>query len=341
MDASAPLRLAPAVRAAAPSARWRYVDEPRTHEVVLDWAEGDPPCLVVREQAPGEADPAARLVERTPLREPWAARLRHWELECQLALMGRYWRNRVGETGWSLVAPPAGAPVLDLRASEPLARADGSVVHHLHHRAGERDRILAALRLPAEPKERYQVVTAEVDVAAAEASGVVVLHARLPPGPSRSRLARGVMDFAARGFRPLVSGADYEGAHGPSGARETATLWDEVVLRIRSGRAGVEGRESGAEAATLAEFLHVLHDPRLVALHRRFLTQPDEDALVASNGPAIRRAVGQLRASVSHAQQHLVTILEASLLARERIRHKRFRCSDPEVAALRRLAFYL
>lgn len=317
------------------------MDEPRTHEVRLELLQGEPSYILVRENAPGETDPDARLEDRVPLREPWAARLRHWELECQLSMLGRYWRNQVGRPGWSLVGRPAGAPVLDLRGSEPLRRGDGSVVHHLHQGPGERDRILAALRLPSDVAASYQIVSAEIDLGMAEAREIVVLHARLPEGPSRSRLVRGVMDLAARGYRALVTGEDYATAHGAAGARQAAAAWEDALGRIRAGELGEAAPVEREQAATLSEFLHVLNDPRLHALHRRFLTPAEEEALVASNGPAIRRAVAQRRARATHQEQHLLTILEASLLARERIRHKRFRCTDPEVAALRRLAFYL
>lgn len=339
MNASA--RLAP--RASAPPAPsgWRYVDEARTHGLSLEWRAGDPSVLVLREWAPGEPDASARLEELLPLREPWAARLRHWELEAQLSLMGRYWRQQAGHAGWSLVGRPAGAPTVDLRPSESMAREDASLVHHFHQRGGERDRILAALRIPSDPRQAYQVVSAELDFAAVEARGVCVLHPRLPPGLARSRLARGAMDLSARGYRALVTREDYVSAFGAGGPRQAAALWEDVLGRLRAGHLGAAGDDEGDDATSLAEILHVLNDPRLLALHRRFLAPEEEAVLVTSNGPAIRRAVAQRRAQASHQDQHLLTVLEASLLARERIRHKRFRCTDPEVAALRRLAFYL
>jgi hypothetical protein len=85
----------------------------------------------------------------------------------------------------------------------------------------------------------------------------------------------------------------------------------------------------------------MLDDPRLLALHSRYLTGDTERTILAGGPPAIKRHIAARRVETPHHDQHLLTLLEASLLARERMGSGRLTRWDPEVRALTRLAYYL
>ena len=316
------------------AAWWRYVERGRSHEVRVDWCERASRLRVV-EFAP--AAPDARIVQESQAR-PWEARVALWVLEARLAHLGEYWRQRSDAKGWSPVLRPAGAPSADARENEVVRPAGAAFVHHYHdERAGVGD-LLAALR--AEQASRFLVVRAALDVTNLDAGRVHVLHRDLPAPLARSAIASEQLALTQVGLGKLVTRDDYRRAFGDGGDRRAARLVDEVVRRVRTGHMG--GAALIPEAADeYGEFLAALQDPRLLALHRRFLRGDEEDEILSRGAVEIRKAVRAKRGEVDHREQHLLTILEASLLAREKMRSGSLERSGPEVRALARLAYYL
>lgn len=304
---------------------WQYLDEARTHAVAAALLDDR---VVVREWAGGSSSEQV-----FPARAPWEAQLALWTLESRLALLGAYWR-RTGETGgWVKIGPPRGAPVPDLRPAEIVS---GIVLHHYHDPAGRLDELVAAL-----PRDgRFEVVRAELELPELEVGRIRLLHEDLAEPLMRSVLVHEQVVRVHDARPKLVTRGDYVRALGRGGPQRVA----EAV-------AGVAGRMAGEhwerppprepEPDVFDAFLVVVNDPRLLALHARFL-QPDQEAdLLRGGAPAIHRHLATRRLGVPHHEQHLLTILEASLLARERMRSGELTRWDPEVRALTRLAYYL
>ena len=312
---------------------WHYVDEARTHHVVVEWREGDR-TLLVREGSPGSAE----MAERHSVAQPWETRLALWLLEARLAHLGRYWRQRSHARGWSLVTLPRGAPALDPRACEALAGTGAVALHHYHDERGRTDRLLAALAEPT--PDRYLVLRADLDAASLDVRRLDVLQRAVPAPLMRSLLARERMPLVEQGVRQLVTREDYERAFGAGGEARARRLVREVLEHARDGRRE-RPRARASEEEEFQELLVRLSDPRLLALHHRFLAADEEDHLLAAGPLAIRKAIAAKRDEAEHTQQHLLTILEASLLAREKQRCGTLVPGEPEVRALTRLAYYL
>lgn len=313
-------------------AAWRYLERGRGHEVRVEYAARDAAMRVVEHAAGG------RVEQRLHVAQPWEARVALWLLEGRLALMGEYWRERPGAPGWARVRRPVGAPRPDPRANEVVHPATAPQFHHYHDARGGGDRLLAALR--EADGARCTVVRALLDVANLHVGRIEVLHVTLPDVLARSVVLREEMSLAQSGLGKLATRDDYARAFGPGSEGRASRLVEEVVARVRDGdldRAPAPPEESDV----YAEFLVRLHDARLLALHRRFLQAGEEDELLAAGPVAIRKAVQHKRGEVDHREQHLLTILEASLLAREKMAGGRLTRGDPEVRALTRLAYYL
>lgn len=317
----------------APAATWaRYVDAARSHEVVATW---DPTrgVHVVREQALREPGPP--LVDATPAARAWEAQVARYALESRLALLGTYWRQRAGEPGWTRVGAPAGAMRPDLRAAEVFPAERGVLMHH-HDATGRLDLLVAALR----EGDRFNVVRADVDVPALEVGRIAFLAEGVSAPLMRSLLAREELALAPARMPKLVTREDYATAFGEDAAERALRLLDELVHRAANRQLERPARVvEGGEP--MAEFLAALRDPRLLALHARHLEPGEDAALVEGGHVAIHRHVQRLRSKTGHAEQHLLTILEASLVARAAMRSRRLVASDPEVRALTRLAYYL
>lgn len=91
----------------------------------------------------------------------------------------------------------------------------------------------------------------------------------------------------------------------------------DVEDEIGPNNAPVEGKKPAAMMEELpADIVKAMNDPRLVALHARYL-QPGEDARLIEEGDlAILRAMRARRETVEPTERHLVSLLEASLLLR-------------------------
>ncbi|HVM46167.1 MAG TPA: hypothetical protein VM582_09550 [Candidatus Thermoplasmatota archaeon] len=313
---------------------WRYVDRARAHEVHVVW---DPTGRRVRivELAPGA--PAARFEDEQRVEQAWELEVALWLLEARLSQIGEYWRAQSGREGWWKVQQPAGLPPPETRRNEVLKVDGAQLLHHFHDPRAKRDRVLVGLRVDA---AGFRLLRAHVDIPALEVERVDVLHERLPLPLARSLLLREQSSMRQAELRELFTREDYTAAFGAGGDKRAARVVDEAVARAL-GRASAAPAPAQAQQQVVEQFLGLLDDPRLGALHRRFLRLDEEEDLLATGPIDIRRAMRQKRAGVAHDEQHLLTILEASLLARHRVRSGAVQHTDPEVVALTRLAYYL
>lgn len=331
MLVGAPQPLGPKPPAPA-KATWRYVERGRAHDVRVEYAMPSATMRIVELAREG------RIEQHLQVHRPWEARVALWLLEARLAQLGEYWRTRTGLPGWTRVLRPVGAPIPDARENEAIRPSSAPLFHHYHDERGGGDRLLAALRDEGAP--RYTIVRALLDVENLNLGRIDVLHKAMPDVLSRSAILREQIALTQTGLGKLASLDDYERAFGFGGEKRAARLVEEVVSRVRDG--DLDRPMAYAEDSDVyAEFLLRIHDPRLLALHRRFLGAGEEDALLEAGPVIIRKAIQHKRLEVDHREQHLLTILEASLLAREKMRGRKLTRHDPEVRALTRLAYYL
>ncbi|HEX2022042.1 MAG TPA: hypothetical protein VHH36_04970, partial [Candidatus Thermoplasmatota archaeon] len=294
--------------------------------------------FVVVESPCGAADAADALVTRARVAEPWEARFHQAELEGRLGHIGRYWRRDASKPGWLLLGRHPGAPRVDLRGLR-AHREEGDVAVHLFRHAGEPDRALLAVPR-ADAAARWTLAALDFTFPGAEEGALAVLHQRLSGGPLRSLLAREQMDLARRGFDKLVTPPDFALVYGADWEAAVGSVLDVALGRLRDGRLGRPEPRRAEDESSFTDYQRLLLDPRLSAVHARFLRPGEEAALVAQGETSIRRFVAQRRRATGHEAQHLLSMLEASLLARRGL--ARGGGVDPEVARqLRRLAYYL
>ncbi|HUR68150.1 MAG TPA: hypothetical protein VM370_02810 [Candidatus Thermoplasmatota archaeon] len=314
---------------------WRYLECAHAHEVLAEWraAEG---VLLLRETAPGAPD--ARLESALRIAAPWEARVALWQLEARLAALGAYWRQRSSDgAGWRALLRPAGAPEPDMRRNMVIDATLAPLVHHFHDELGRGDHLLAALRSPG---ERFVVIRAQIDVPGLDVGRIDVLHPRLPERMAKSVVMREQLALMEQGLAKVTTRSDYLRAFGDGGDHRAQRVMDAVRARVREGDLARPERSHEAKEE-YAEFLILINDPRLRALHKRFLTAKEESELLTQGAAAIAKAIAYKRAFVDHTAQHLLTLLEASLLARERLRTGKLAREDPEVRNLTHLAYYL
>ncbi|HET6403760.1 MAG TPA: hypothetical protein VFH78_03880 [Candidatus Thermoplasmatota archaeon] len=103
--------------------------------------------------------------------------------------------------------------------------------------------------------------------------------------------------------------------------------------------------ESAEEAAKIEEttmdFRTALTHPRILALHREFLAPGEDDALLREGEMAIRSAIAAKRTKVPLGRQHLLSIVEASLLVRHSLGVPGRRLDPQASDLLRRALVYL
>lgn len=326
-------------------ARWLYVDEPLSHEVHAGVRPGAPPQFVSREAAYGNTDAAEILETITPVPETWEAQLAHLELEARLSLIGRYWRHDALKPGWTrLRAPPAGAD-LDLREVEiPMFPGDATFYHFHPPNASANDVVI--LRLPMFHAQglRFLLARMEARIEAPEKGTLTLLHARLPVTPMRSLLVREHRHWQSKGLAKLARQDDFRIALGNDWMRELLLFYKETLDRIARGEWGApqaEAKRAQPVDPVYTDYVKWLRDPRVAAIHARFLTPEEEAGLLAGGEAFIRQAIARKRANALAKDQVLLSVLEASLLARDALRTGNHKV-DPEVAALvRRFAYYL
>jgi hypothetical protein len=313
---------------------WTYLDEERTHEVQLALSGT---TLTVIESGFREADPAAQLrVEHTGLDE-WDARSHKAELEARLGMLGQYWRNE--GAGWRPL--PRRPAIVDLRALD-LPLGDGgrhAGVHHFHHPA-KSGRML--LSLPPSGALATRALLAEFELDALAPTTARLLHPALTTGPLRSLLAAEHLRAHEAGYGKLRSEHEFALVFGPDWRSRLLACIAEGASHLKVGQ--VWRKHADRVASTKDDLLSraeaLLMDPRLRALHERYLAADEQERLMREGDLAIVHAVQVKRRSAPHDEQHLLSVLEASLLLRERLRTRAK--LDPElVDRAQRLAFYL
>lgn len=326
-------------------ARWLYVDEGRRHEVYAGMRPGPPAAFVVKEMGYRNEDPGETYEHARPMREEWEAQLNHWELEARLAIAGTYWRYDLQSPGWMRLRPNPGVMQPDLRPAQVPVFHQRAAFHHFHQPALKRDLVVACIPQDLPQGRRWVLARCDLGFPDAADGQLELLHPRLPEGPVRSLLVREHLDARNRSYRKLVMPIDFRLVHGERWQQELDACYRAILTRLAEGRLG-----SGAAAAprerpadsSYTDYARWLADPKVAALHARYLEPGEEEALLRGGGPAIRRAVRRKRERVPADEQHLLTVLEASLLARDGLRAGQRARVDPEVAALvRRFAFYL
>lgn len=317
-----------------------YVDEARSHQLSARTVSGsDGWEFVVVEGAPG-AKGDDLLVTRLPIRDGWEARFHQADLEGRLAQMGRYWRHEPSR-GWAMLRRHPGVPRVDLRAmtfDEPEGRV---AFHQFHHGGRDPDQLLVSVPRHVENGLRFLLADLSWDFPKARAGHLRILHERLTPGPLASLLTREHMDLARRGYDKLVTPQAFGFLYGPDWRAQVREAFREVMSRIRERRVGDGERPDAPERDdALTDYHRLLLDPRLAAVHRRFLPRDEEARLLMGQEVDIHRWVAAKRRTTDHASQHLLSLLEASLLARLGLKHGTH--VDANVARqLRRLAYYL
>lgn len=318
-----------------------YVDSGHTHEVRAGVRPGPTPEFVVREST-FQSDRADEMVEEvTRIEAPWEAQLYHWQLECRLSTLGKYWRLDSMENAWRSLVAPQGRPDLDTR--EVIANPYGGrvILYHFHDAVEKREKLLVAIPNAGPQGKRYLLAIATFEMLAAADAHLELLHAHLPEAPTRSVVVREHMALRDPRWKKLVSGSDFDRTHGPGWPREAGAAYAEILRRISEGSFGSPYKpRADAYDPVYTDFVRALTDPRLLALQARFLTPEEQEKALAAGEHAIRRLITAKRASANPDEQHKLTMVEASLLARDQLRPGER--VDPEVSALvRRFSYYL
>lgn len=322
-------------------ARWLYVDARRLHEVHAGVRSGARPAFVVKESAFANDDPEEIAERVVPFAEPWEVDLLRLELENRLALTGAYWRHDVASPGWVRLQAPA-FESLDL---SPLAAGDygGRVGFHHFRRKGAPHVTIAMIPGPSARGPRWMIARAAYEYPLAEEGRLDVVHARLPGVPATSILAREQMELQRQGYEKVRSPSHLAPVEGARWEPDLRHAHESILRRLAEGRLGdgLVVREQPVDAV-YTDYLANLNDPRVIALHARFLSPEEERAALEGGEAAIRRLIVEKRKACALPRDNLLlTLLEASLLAREGLAAAQPRV-DPEVSALvRRFASYL
>lgn len=302
-----------------------YVDEARTHSVRVS-LEGR--TLTIVESAVGEVDPAAAVRSTHEIVDGWELTYHRAELEARLAQLGAYWKSDGG--AWHRV------PVARRIDVEPI-RLGQAGLHHYHH-PGKVGRTL--LTLPARVVGRS--VLAELETEGLEAVDGRLLHASIADGPLRSLIARVHAEATRSGYAKLRAANEFSFLYGDDWQTKLARLVTHSATRLAKGEALVPPAPKVVPQAPTAVIVppELLAHPRLGEIHACFLAPGEEDDLLLRGEHAIRRAVTLKRKTASAAEQHLLSILEASLLVREGARDHTL-VETEIIDRVHRLEFYL
>lgn len=320
-----------------------YVDEAHEHEVHAGLRPGPRPAFVVKESAFHNDVPDELIESVYPIESPWEAQLYHWQLECRLALVGKYWRHDATQPGWRALVPPQGIPQLDMREVAVSPYRGRVLFHHFHQRKMGEDKVLVAIPNATEQGKRYLLALASFKFPNGADADVHLIHAHLPPAPAQSIIVREHLVLKEKGFEKLVWGQDFTLAHGGAWSRETGQAYGDILKRISEGHFGaILDKRAVVIDPLYTDFINALTDPRLIELQARYLAPEEQEAALAGGEKAIRKLIAAKRERAPHEDQHKLTIIEASLLARDQLRPGQRARVDPEVAALvRRFSFYL
>jgi hypothetical protein len=307
------------------------VDQARTHEVRFAVDAG---VLTVVESAVGESDPAASLVTRQRVVDEWEATSHRAELEARLGMLGAYWRS--DGSGWRNV--PRRSAIVDLRPVDVELQPERHAAVHAFHHPAKADRMLLAL-----PAASSRAMLAELELRALAPTAARLLHSGLPAGPMRSLLAHEHLRAHDAGYGKLRTATELAFVYGPDWRTRFTAAIRVGLDRIRAEPAWREDAEAAKSAhdPTLEARAHaLLLDPRLAIVSARFLGPGEEEDLLRAGSSFIERAIAGKRRGARSAEQHLLSVLEASLLLRERLR--RHASLETElVERVHRLSYYL
>ncbi|MEA3201818.1 MAG: hypothetical protein QOE90_3246 [Thermoplasmata archaeon] len=316
---------------------------------------------VVQESQFGSTDRADAYVERHTLKAPWETTMHQADLETRLALLGAYQAQDTARgAGWFRLRPPLAAMSknLDLDAMRVPGGSETVEFHHYQRMDGARAVTLLGVAQDLAAGRRYLLGRLDYRYPDVDGGNLRVVHARLPQPVYRSLLAQQHLELHELEFRKTGEGirADSQSwaalracldailsrlLAGSAGDKSRPVrLPDELTLALRASAGaskaprqfGVEdeglGPSSAVKAKAMGKFdeldpdiLGALKNPKLLALHARWLA-PGEDAKLQQEGElAIRERIVKLRAGVAPDQQHIVSLLEASLLVRAALFH--------------------
>lgn len=315
----------------AGSADWSYADEERTHEVrVLIRGQAPERQMHVVESAFGDRDPDSMVRSTHRLDAEWDARYHTAELEARLGMLAQYWKNE--GSGWTQV--PRRRSIVDLTPLSLDVASRKANVHHFHHASGGERMVLALAS--ARPD---RAVLAELDLEQLVPKSARLVHARLPPGPLQSLLAVAHLQANQAGYLKVTSPSEFAFLYGPHWKGQIAGAITEGVRRL-SARERAAATQATAESSSPVVSMAVLSDPRLRKVHEQFMREDEEQALIDSGEAAIHRAIAWKRKDTPHGEQHLLSLLESSLLIREQLK-RGGRVDADLVAMLDRLAYHL
>lgn len=333
----------PSPLAPVPLGPWLYMDEGRTHEVHAHVVQEGPGFRFVAREAPhGARDASASFESVARFREPWEAKFHLADLESRLASLGPYWRHAPPRAGWTRVHRNPSVPRVDLRPVDlGAASLPDATFHSFHHAAASKDRLLVAI--PRSTRGAYALADLDFAFPRVQEGSLSLLHPCLAPAILRSLLGREHLRLRREGFDKLSSPADFALVYGPEWREKLTQAIHAAGDRVLSWSPEPDPEEAPslqeAETAPM-DYAAALSDPRLLALHRRFLRAGEEESLLSGGMPAIRRAIAAKRRAVAHSDQHRLSALEASLLARHALQAKT--SVDPEATRiLRRLDLLL
>jgi hypothetical protein len=306
--------------------RRTYVDEARTHEARFLYANE---LVTIVELGLPDRDPEAALQSQYHASDEWDARAFKVELEARLGMMGAYWAT--DGNGWR---PVSRRPqIVDLRSLDvPTTDGRRAGIHLFHHPASL-DRMLLAV-----PGERGRASIAEVDLRRLEPISARVLHEGLALGPLRSLLARENLRAHDAGYAKLLSAHDLSLVYGPDWQARLSRAASANVRALPTEPPRIATQEDGEALVAAAQ--KVLGDPRLVRIHMQFLEPREEDEILAEGEYGINKAIQAKRRNAPFHDQHLLSVLEASLLLRQRLL-ARAKLDPALVHRVERLAYYL
>jgi hypothetical protein len=334
---------------------WRYVDEGRTHDVQA-WVEKEDLHLryVVHEAQLGNEDPHDAHTDKHPIGSPWEATVHQADLEARLALLGKYVAHDSARPGWAPLRPTLAGKSLDLEPLRIPERPPAIEFHHYQRLDALRAVTLLGVAQDMPAGKRHLLARLDYRFPEVEGGNLRVIHPRLPAPLYRSLLAQQHLELHALNFRKTGEGirADPQGwaalratldailsrllegaSKDPYKRRPEMDATQRALLAAAGASKGprtyeVEDENAGPSSvvkgpkpkAMIDELdpgiMDALQNPKLLALHARWLAPGEGESLQRDGELAIRAAVNKLRPTVAPHEQHLLSLLEASLLVR-------------------------
>ena len=346
--AALPLSHSAVARDASPRARWHYLDAALQHEVHATFrpdASGAAGSFVILEGAWGERDPARLVIQRTSYGEAWEAQLLHWELEGRLALMGHYVRSEGGGP-WHRLSPRPGTPRFEPRPVDARLAPGAVEAHHFHQRGGAESIVLLALPRRADQRDHYAVAEVHLEDLCGELARIDIIHEDLGAISVRSLVGRLQYGLRERAFDKLIVASDFELAYGHAWRDDLRECYRLTQTRVRNHQLDLSPAPApppdAGGAMLRSDYLRWINNPKLRALHTRYLRPEEEQTLLNADPLAITRAIRRRRQGASHAEQHLLSLLEASLTARVMMRSTYSDQVPAEVALIiQRVGYYI